>query len=129
MKKTTRAALAVAALGISALVLTAQDANTPQGNGQPQRPHGPGHGPGRHGHRPPLPPIIAALDANHDGVIDESEIANAASVLKTLDRNGDGKLTYDELLPPPPADFGAGPEENDEPKPGGPNGPQGQGGQ
>jgi len=44
--------------------------------------------------------IIAALDANHDGVIDASEIANASSALKALDKNGDGKLTQDELMPP-----------------------------
>ena len=51
-------------------------------------------------HRPPPPPIIAALDVNRDGVIDASEIANAAAALKTLDKNGDGKLTFDEFCPP-----------------------------
>ena len=44
-------------------------------------------------------PIIDALDANHDGVIDETEIANASAALKKLDKNGDGKLTRDELRP------------------------------
>jgi Ca2+-binding EF-hand superfamily protein len=44
-------------------------------------------------------PLMAALDANHDGVIDEKEIANASAALKTLDKNGDGKLTRDELFP------------------------------
>ena len=43
-----------------------------------------------------------ALDANHDGVIDANEIANASAALKTLDKNGDGKLTPDELRPPRP---------------------------
>jgi hypothetical protein len=42
------------------------------------------------------------LDVNKDGVIDETEIANAVAELKTLDKNGDGKLTPDELMPPPP---------------------------
>jgi hypothetical protein len=42
------------------------------------------------------------LDANHDGVIDETEIANASAALRTLDKNGDGKLTLDELMPPHP---------------------------
>ena len=42
--------------------------------------------------------IIAALDANHDGVIDADEIANASAELKTLDKNGDGKLTPDEFI-------------------------------
>jgi Ca2+-binding EF-hand superfamily protein len=46
---------------------------------------------------------MEALDANHDGVIDENEIANASAALKALDKNGDGKLTQDELRPPRPA--------------------------
>ena len=45
----------------------------------------------------PVPPIIAALDANQDGELDAAEIANAATALKTLDKNGDGKLTADEI--------------------------------
>ena len=51
---------------------------------------------------PPPDPIVSALDANQDDVIDASEIANAPSALKALDKNGDGKLTPDELFPPPP---------------------------
>jgi Ca2+-binding EF-hand superfamily protein len=50
-------------------------------------------------HRIPALPIITALDANGDGVIDAREIANAGAALKTLDKNGDGKLTRDEFLP------------------------------
>ncbi|HTI73112.1 MAG TPA: phospholipid-binding protein, partial [Candidatus Limnocylindria bacterium] len=56
-----------------------------------------------------------ALDLNHDGVIDADEIAQASASLKKLDKNGDGKLTPDELRPPRPAG------------PGGPGGPGGQG--
>ena len=52
--------------------------------------------------RPPPPPLIAALDANHDGVIDEEEIKNASVALGKLDKNGDGKLTMDELRPERP---------------------------
>ncbi len=64
------------------------------------RPDGPpGGGPNGKNH-PPLPPIIAALDANHDGVIDADELANAPAALKTLDKNGDGQLTPDEFRPP-----------------------------
>jgi hypothetical protein len=44
-------------------------------------------------------PIIAALDTNHDGEIDASEINNAPAALRKLDKNGDGKLTRDELRP------------------------------
>jgi EF hand len=69
--------------------------------------------------RPPLPPIVKALDANGDGVIDATEIANAPAALKTLDKNGDGKLTRDELRPPrPPQDDG--PESGDGRPPGPP---------
>jgi hypothetical protein len=42
------------------------------------------------------------LDADRDGVISAGEIETAASTLKSLDRNGDGQLTRDELGPPPP---------------------------
>ena len=76
-----------------------------------------GRGPGMHGHRPP-PPLFMALDANHDGVIDADEITNAPAALKTLDKNGDGKLTQDELRPQRPPQDG-GPESGD----GAPHGP------
>jgi Ca2+-binding EF-hand superfamily protein len=44
-------------------------------------------------------PVLAALDADHDGEISAAEIANSSSALKKLDRNGDGRLSPDELLP------------------------------
>ena len=50
-------------------------------------------------------PLMQALDANGDGIIDEAEIANASAALKKLDKNGDGKLTPDELRPPRPEGF------------------------
>lgn len=99
-----KAMLALMALGASALAVNAQDAGGPQN----------GNGPSEHhprGHRPPPPAIIAALDANHDHVIDSNEIANASAVLKKLDKNGDGKLTPDEFVgkrphrPPQDGDF------------------------
>src|SRR5690242_20160282 len=37
--------------------------------------------------RPPIPPLFAALDANHDGVIDETELNQAADALRKLDKN------------------------------------------
>lgn len=41
--------------------------------------------------------ISAVLDPNADGVLDAQEIANAPKALRTLDRNGDGLLTPDEV--------------------------------
>ena len=83
------------ALGATALVVSAQDNGGPQnGNGQ--------NGPPMRGQRPPPPAIVGALDANHDGVIDATEIANASAALKSLDKNGDGKLTPDEFMGPRP---------------------------
>jgi hypothetical protein len=81
-----------------------------------------------------VPPVFAALDTNHDGVIDANEIANAPAALKTLDKNGTGQLTIEELMGPRPhgmgmgggmrgpgPDGGQGP---DGPPPGGPDGGQ-----
>ncbi len=47
-------------------------------------------------------PVVAALDTNGDGVIDEKEIASAPAALQKLDKNGDGKLAEDELRPAMP---------------------------
>ena len=96
MKTTMRTMLTMLALGASAFLTNARDA------GGPPPEAGPGGGGPRH-RPPPLPPI-AALDANHDRVIDATEIANASAALLTLDKNGDGKLTAVEYLPPRPAD-------------------------
>jgi Ca2+-binding EF-hand superfamily protein len=50
--------------------------------------------------------VLAALDANHDNAISTEEMANATAVLKTFDKNGDGLLTAEEVVPripePPP---------------------------
>lgn len=77
----------------------------------------PGFGGGTN--HPPVPPIIAAIDTNHDGVIDADELANAPAALKTLDKNGDGKLTPDEYRPP----WHHGPHGPGGPGMGGPGGP------
>lgn len=87
MKMTTKATLALLALGTSALVAGAQ-------------PNGGHH---MKGHRPPPLPLIIALDADPDGVIDANEIANAGTALLTLDKNSDGQLNTDEYLPALPA--------------------------
>jgi EF hand len=110
MKTKTKIVITLSALCATALIAIAQD-------GPPQDGRPPG-GPGMGGRRP-MPPLMSALDANHDGVIDETEIANASNALKTLDKNGDGKLTPDELRPPRRQGF------NGPGGPGGPNGPNG----
>jgi hypothetical protein len=94
--KTKLTVALVAVLGALALAANAQD-NNQSNDGPPQ-----GGGQGMRGQRPPLPAIVKALDANHDGVIDSNEIANASAALKTLDKNGDGKLTPDEFMGPRP---------------------------
>src|SRR5437016_3972852 len=111
MKTSTKLALiSSVALGMSAWTSAAQDAGGPPADGQrpPRRQGGP-PGPGRDGQRPPPPLIIAALDANGDGVIDADEIANAPAALAKLDKNGDGKLTVEEIMGPRPGGPGAGP--------------------
>ena len=76
--------------------------------GAPPRPPGP-------------PPIIAALDTDDDGIISAKEIAAAPDSLKKLDKNGDGELTPDEYLGPPPNggrkphDAGGNPQHADKP--------------
>ena len=57
---------------------------------------GPEGGPGRGFGGPP--PIMAALDADHDGELSAKEIEAAAKSLRTLDKNEDGKLTREELF-------------------------------
>lgn len=100
------AAVALAAAGIAAI---AQDSTRPTPReGGPSRP--------RLGH-----PVIAALDANHDGVIDATEIANSVKALLALDKNGDGQLSKEEIQPAGPAG-GRGPGGR-----GGPGGPGGEG--
>lgn len=55
-----------------------------------------------------LPPLVQALDVNHDDVIDAAEIATSANALLKLDTNHDGKLSPGEFRPrgrpdaPPP---------------------------
>jgi hypothetical protein len=97
MKTRTKLALtSVLGLGVCAGSMFAQDTNSP--------PAGPGPG---FRHPPPL--IVAALDTNHDGIIDSNEIANASAALLTLDKNGDGILTPDEFMGPrPPGPGGLG---------------------
>lgn len=102
--------LAVAAIAAATVTVIAQDSPRPQrpegGERRGPRPEGaqegerrPGgpNGPRGQGERPMVPPLFAALDANSDGTIDETEISQAAANLKKLDKNGDGKITQDEI--------------------------------
>jgi EF hand len=108
--KITKSLLAAALAAVS-LTAIAQDGGRPPGP-EGSRPEG--------GRPPRMPnPVIEALDANHDGVIDATEIDNAAVALRKLDKNGDGQLTQDELRPARP-EGGRGPG-----GPGGPGGPEG----
>jgi Ca2+-binding EF-hand superfamily protein len=83
--------------------LAAQTASSDEGE---RRDFGRGEGreEGRGG-PPRQDPLMAALDANHDGVISADELAHASEALKTLDKNSDGQLTPDEYRP----NFGRGP--------------------
>ncbi len=83
----------VVACGICVSMAAAQPPGG--GPGGPGSPGGPG-GPGG----PPQIPFMQALDLNSDGAIDQDEIALAADSLKTLDKDKDGKLTMQELMPP-----------------------------
>ena len=65
----------------------------PERQPQENRPQG-------EGRRPPGgggDPLMRALDTNRDGAIDRAELAKAVEVLKSLDKNGDGRLTSDEM--------------------------------
>jgi spore coat protein CotH len=77
-------------------------------------------GGGPPGGRFPSPPLLEALDTNHDGQLAPQELAAAPAHLKTLDKNHNGQLDTDELQPNAGRRRGGpgGP-------PGGPGGPPG----
>lgn len=85
-----------------------QGQNRPERAERPERPNrdregreGQGRGPGgERGDGPRRqPPLIAALDADHNGTLEAAEIANATAALRTLDKNNDGELTREEIRP------------------------------
>ncbi|MCP4788040.1 MAG: YHYH protein [Fuerstiella sp.] len=70
-----------------------RNAERPYGN-QPQDNRGRGR---EGGGRPGDDPIMAALDVNGDGMIDEAELSGVAATLRKLDTNKDGQITPEEL--------------------------------
>ena len=79
-------------------IVVLAEANRQQAGGRgPGGPGGPG-GRGRGGGPPD--PAWNALDTDHDGEISAAEINNAVASLKTLDKNGDGQITEDEVALP-----------------------------
>lgn len=100
--KLNQQVLVALALAASALTLAAQPGPDNVGGPGPQ----PGT-PGPEGQRLP-PPVIQALDANHDGMVDAQELTNAVQTLLALDKNGDGQLSTAELLGQPPVTGGRG---------------------
>lgn len=48
------------------------------------------------------PSPFSIFDADRDGVVSAQEINAASAVLRRHDRNGDGRLSGDELRPRPP---------------------------
>ena len=86
---------AFALLGITVSIAFSQ----PPGGRGPE-----GNGPGGRGtgFGPPPNPVLEALDADGDHEISAEELQAAVVSLKKLDKNGDGKLTHDELHPEMP---------------------------
>jgi Ca2+-binding EF-hand superfamily protein len=76
-----------------------QQAGGGQGRGEGRGRGGDGRGPGGPGQ---FDLAFNALDTDHNGEISADEINNAPASLKTLDKNGDGQITEDEVTP----DFG-----------------------
>ena len=110
-----KSALVLCSIGLGGALLFAQDAPPPGAPPRERRPDGPGGGQGARF----IMPVMAALDANNDGILDEKEIGNATAALKKLDKNQDGKLDREELRPPRP--------EGGRARPGGPPPGDGQG--
>jgi hypothetical protein len=118
MKNLARLLTLTAAVGLAASLSaqTASDTTTPRG------PHGRGPGgPGGRGHGPGNP-LVRVLDADKDHVLSASELAHASAAILTLDQNGDGAVSADELHPNRPANAPARParpsgSDTDRPRP------------
>lgn len=85
-------------------------AQPPNRGGQGQQGRGQGGGPGMSGPgaraaqgggraQPQTPPLLRIFDANGDGELSENEINNAATALRKLDTDRNGRLSAAELRP------------------------------
>jgi len=78
------------------------ESGRPSNAGEPGRGRGGAGGPGRRGNFGQAinrMPIVKALDSDGNSSLSTAEIEGATEALKTLDKNGDGKLTRDEMMP------------------------------
>ena len=86
--------------GAEILALMTAEAEGPGGGEQAQgeeREAAPAGAGGEGRGPPPSIPLMAALDADGDDAVSEAEMESAAQALRSLDGNGDGRLTADEL--------------------------------
>jgi caffeoyl-CoA O-methyltransferase len=74
----------------AALAFCVEGATAQAPAGAKQRPEG-------RDFRSPMPPVMAALDADDDGTISAAEIQGAQAALKKLDRDNDGQLSREEI--------------------------------
>lgn len=94
--------------GMIAAMTQAGGQQPPRPEGAPPRPEGapprPEGAPPRRPDSPPGPPpgggLFGALDTDRNGELSTAEIVAAGTALLKLDRNGDGKLTPDEVFGP-----------------------------
>ncbi len=101
MKNTKMMVFAVAMTMCLAATVMAQPPGGQRGGERGGERGGPGgqRGGGDMGRMMQMMPVLAALDADKDGVISKSEINNAAAALRKLDKNGDGELDAEEMRP------------------------------
>ncbi len=94
-------------LTAGAKVAVGPAANARGGEGDHHDEGGPRRGPGGGGRGDMMRafPLLVALDADGDRVISATEIANATTALRSLDKDGDGRLGMEEIRPA----FGRGP--------------------
>jgi len=98
-----KAHLVITVLALGASLMTASAQSRPNRGLRPPPNTGSSNSDSQgHMQGPPPPPVIAVLDADHDGIISAKELLNASAALLTLDKNGDGQLSQEELRPPFP---------------------------